>query len=291
MRTISAIIPVWNRAHEIGRAIDSALAQTLRPLEVIVVDDGSTDETPEILARYGDRIRVVRQSNHGVAAARNAAIEIARGELLAFLDSDDVWLPRKLELQVARIDADPELGLVHCGVDFDGAGIRLDGMEGSVASDILRLDRSVIIAHGSGVMVPRRIAKEVGGFDPRMRVSEDWDFCYRVASRYRIGFVPEVLVFHARHTTGLQNDIARMEHGMLLALEKAFTDPAARPLRRHSYGRLHRILAGCYFERRQWRPFARHFATSMRWDWRNVRYFLAYPLRRLRRLERHRPGG
>jgi GT2 family glycosyltransferase len=156
-------------------------------------------------------------------------------------------------------------------------------MEGSVAAEILRLDRSVIVAHGSGVMVPRRVAEEVGGFDARMRVSEDWDFCYRVATRYRIGFVAEALVLHARHATGLQNDIARMEHGMLLALDKAFSDPAVQPLRRHSYGRLHRILSGCYFEQRQWRAFLRHFVKSVRWDWRNAGYYAAYPLRRWRR--------
>ena len=283
MRTISVIIPAWNRAREVCRAIDSALAQTLPPLEVIVVDDGSTDETPEVLARYGDRIRVVRQSNQGVAAARNAGIAVARGELLAFLDSDDVWLPRKLELQVARLDADPELGLVHCGVDFEGIGVNLDGMEGSVATEMLRLERSVIVTHGSGVMVPRRVVEEVGRFDARMRVSEDWDFCYRVATRYRIGFVAEALVHQARHASGLQNDIAKMEHGMLLALEKAFADPAVRSLRRHTYGRLHCILSGCYFEQRQWGAFLRHFVKSVRWDWRNVGYFVAYPLRRWRR--------
>jgi glycosyltransferase involved in cell wall biosynthesis len=280
VHTISVIIPVFNRAGEVCNAIDSALAQTLPPLEVIVVDDGSTDETPDVLARYGDRIRVVRRSNQGVAAARNAGIAIARGDLLAFLDSDDVWLPRKLELQASRIEADPELGLVHCGVDFEGTGINLDGMEGSVATEILRLERSVIVAHGSGVMVPRRVAEEVGGFDARMRVSEDWDFCYRVATRRRIAFVAEPLVLHARHATGLQNDIAKMEHGMLLALEKAFTDPALQSLRRHTYGRLHRILSGCYFQQRQWRAFLRHFVKSVRWDWRNVGYFVAYPLRR-----------
>jgi glycosyltransferase involved in cell wall biosynthesis len=286
VRTISVIIPAWNRAGEVCHAIDSALAQTLPPLEIIIVDDGSTDETAEVLAHYGDRIRVVRQHNQGVAAARNAGIAAARGDLLAFLDSDDVWRPRKLELQAARIEADPELGLVHCGGEFEGVGIQLDGMEGSVASAILSLDRKVIIAHGSGIVVPRRVAKEVGGFDVRMRVSEDWDFCYRVAARYRIGFVREPLVLHARHATGLQNDIAGMEHGMLLALEKAFADPAVRALRRHSYGRLHRILAGCYFQQRQWRAFLRHSMKSVRWDWGNAGYFMAYPLRRWRR-ERH----
>lgn len=283
MQTISVIIPVWNRAREVSSAIDSALAQTLPPLEVIVVDDGSTDETPEVLARYGDRIRVVRQSNQGVAAARNAGIAVARGDLVAFLDSDDVWQPRKLELQAARFDADPGLGLVHCGVDFEGTGVTVDGMEGLVASEMLRLDRSVIVSHSSSVMVPRRVAEEVGGFDARMRVSEDWDFCYRVAARHRIGFVAEALVRHARHAAGLQNDIARMEHGMLLALEKAFVDPSVQPLRRHSYGRLHRILSGCYFEQRRWRAFLRHFVKSVGWDWRNVGYFAAYPLRRMRR--------
>lgn len=284
MRTISVIIPVWNRAREVCRAIDSALAQTLAPLEVLVIDDGSTDDTAQALARYGERIRVLRQSNQGVAAARNTGIANARGELLAFLDSDDAWLPRKLELQAARIEADPELGLVHCGGDFEGIGTRLDGLEGTVAEEMLRLDRSVIVSPGSSLLVPKRIADEVRGFDARMGVSEDWDFCYRIARRHRIAFVAEGLVVHARHTTGLQNDITKMEHGMLLALEKAFADPAVRPLRKHAYGRLHRILSGCYFEQRQWRAFLRHFMKSLRWDWRNLGYFAAFPLRRAKRL-------
>jgi glycosyltransferase involved in cell wall biosynthesis len=285
VRTVSVIIPTWNRAAEVCAAIDSALAQTVRPFEVIVVDDGSTDDTADVLARYGDAIRVVRQHNQGVAAARNAGIAAARGELLAFLDSDDVWLPRKLELQLQRFGADPELGLVHCGAQFENAAPRLAGMEGWVATEILRLDRDVIVAHGSSIMMPRRVAEEIGGFDVRMRVSEDWDFCYRIAARHRIAFVPEVLVRCARHTAGLHRDFAQMEHGMRLALDKAFADPAVRSLRRHAYGRLHRILAGCYFQERQWKAFARHVAVSLLFDLSNLRYFAAYPLRRARKSE------
>jgi glycosyltransferase involved in cell wall biosynthesis len=279
VRTISVIIPTFNRAHVLRDAIDSALAQSLSPLEIIVIDDGSTDATPELLAEYGDRVRVVRQTNQGVAAARNAGIAAARGDLLALLDSDDVWMPRKLELQAALFDSDPGLGLVHCGADFVDAGVSHDGMEGRVAEEMLRLDREVIIAHGSGVVVPRSVAEEIGGFDARMRVSEDWDFCYRIAARYPIGFVKEALVRYARHESGLHRDIPKMEHGMLLALEKAFTDPAARTLQRHAYGRLHRILAGCYFQQHQWRAFAKHAIKSLWWDWRNVGYFVAYPMR------------
>ncbi len=283
MRTISVIIPTFNRAHVLREAIDSALAQTHPPFEIIVIDDGSTDATPALLAEYGDRIRIVSQTNQGVAAARNRGIAIARGDLLAFLDSDDAWMQRKLEMQVARFEADPELGLVHCGADFLDTGPSLEGMEGWVATEMLRLDREVIIAHGSGVIVPRRIAEELGGFDARMRVSEDWDFCYRVAARYRIAFVKEVLVRYARNESGLHRDIRKMEHGMLLALEKAFTDPAVQSLRHHAYGRLHRILAGCYFQQRQWRAFAKHALKSLRWDWRNAGYFARYPLRVLSR--------
>ena len=115
MKTISVIIPAYNYARYLAEAIDSALGQTYAPLEVIVVDDASTDDTPRVLAAYGQRIRAIRQPNGGAGAARNTGIAAARGEYVAFLDADDVWLPRKLELQMALFDADPALGLIHGG--------------------------------------------------------------------------------------------------------------------------------------------------------------------------------
>ena len=278
-------MPSYNYARYLREAIDSALGQTCAPLEVIVVDDGSTDATPEVLESYGDRIRVIRQNNQGVAAARNAGIAAARGEYVAFLDSDDLWDARKLELQMARFDADPSLGLVHCGAEtFDGAGNTLEvlgGMEGRVAGAMLRLDRTVIAGPGSNIVVPKRIAEEIGGFDHRLPPSEDWDFCYRVAERYPIGYVAEVLVHYRMHGGGIHMNIARMENGMMLALEKAFTspDPAVQALRKVAYGRLHRVLAGCYFQTRQPRNFVRHVLASLRYDPRNIGYFAAWPLR------------
>lgn len=286
MKTISVIIPTYNYARFLREAIDSALAQTCSALEVIVVDDGSTDDTPRILAGYGDRIRSIRQDNQGVSAARNTGIAAARGEYLAFLDSDDVWKPRKLERDIARFGADPELGLVHCGAEtFDNSGktiaVFLNGMEGWVARDLLRLDRQVIAAPGSGTMVPKRVAEEIGGFDTRLQPSEDWDFCYRVATRYRAGFVPEVLVRYRLHGSGIHLNVPRMENSMLMALEKAFTsdDPAVQSLRRQTYGRVHRILAGCYFQSHEPRRFFRHMFKSLRYDPRNLQYFAACPLR------------
>lgn len=286
MKTVSVIIPAYNHAEFLREAVDSALQQTVPPAQVIVVDDGSTDETPRILAAYGGRIRAIRQPNQGAGAARNAGLAEATGDYVAFLDSDDVWHPRKLERQLARFDADPDLGLVHCGsACIDGTGsvtsTSLAGLDGWVAHDILRLEREVIAGPGSCIMVPSRVAREIGGFDPRLPPSEDWDFCYRVATRHRIGYVAEVLVTYRHHGRGIHLDIARMERGMLLALEKAFGSPdaAVQALRRQSYGRLHRILAGCYF--RAGRPAAclRQMAKSVRYTPRNAAYFAAHSVR------------
>ncbi len=293
MSSISVIIPTYNYARFLGEAIDSVLAQTLPPLEIIVVDDGSTDDTTELLAAYGDRIRVLRQKNQGVGMARNAGIAAARGDYLAFLDSDDAWYPCKLELQMQRFAEQPELGLVHCGaetIDSQGRTLAMTtgGMEGHVAEAMLRLDREVIMPQGSSIVVPKGVAEEIGGYDVRLPPSEDWDFCYRIAARYPIGYVREVLVRYRLHGSGIHTNIARMERAMLLALEKAFSDPGVQPLRKASYGRLHRILAGCYFENRELGPFTHHVVESLRYDPRNLGYFAAWPLRVLRRRDRAR---
>jgi glycosyltransferase involved in cell wall biosynthesis len=286
VKTISVVIPAYNYGRFLRDAINSVLAQTYPALEIIVVDDGSTDDTPQVLAEYGDRIRVISQSNQGVGAARNTGIAAARGEYIAFLDSDDIMRARKLECDIARFEADPELGLVHCGAEsFDTAGktrsVSLTGLEGWIAPELLGLDREVIAAPGSGIAVPKRVAEEIDGFDARLQPSEDWDFCYRIAVRYRVGFVPEVLVRYRLHGKGIHLNIPQMEKGMLMALEKAFLspDPAVQSLRKHSYGRIHCVLAGCYFQSREPRLFVKHMLKSLRYDPRNLSYFAAYPLR------------
>lgn len=289
MRSISAIVPAYNSGRYLSAAIDSALAQTYPILELVVVDDGSTDETADVLAAYRERVHVLRQNNRGPAAARNSGIAAARGELLAFLDADDAWHPRKVELQVERLAAEPAVGLVHCGMEWVDAvdrtlGVTTGGQEGWVADAILRLEEGVI-GPPSTWLLPRRIVEETGGFDERLLSSEDWDLAYRIARRHPIAYVPLALTRYRDHGGGVHHDVPRLERSWLLALDKAFTPGHAdvQPLRRHSYGRLHRILAGCYFQARRPRRFLRHAVESVRHDPRNLGYFASYPLRALGR--------
>lgn len=252
---ISVIIPVYNQAQFVRQAIDSALAQTEEPVELIVVNDGSTDDTASELAQYESdpRVRFITQDNRGVAAARNAGAALATGDLLAFLDADDIWLPTKLERQGERWKNQPDLGLVHVGVleiDETGEALaeRLDGLEGKVALDLLLFQRPVILGGGSGMLIPAPIFRELGGFDERLSTSADWDLFYRIASSYRVGFVPEILLHYRLHGANMHGNIPAMRHDMLLGFKKAFetADDELKRQRRYCYGRLHLVLAGSF---------------------------------------------
>ena len=290
MLTVSVVIPTYNHARFLGQAIDSVLAQTLSPSEVIVVDDGSTDNTAAELVHYANRIRLVRQQNQGVSAARNNGAEIATGDLLAFLDADDIWLPRKMERQVERFATESELGLVHCGTeDIDHTGKplnrHLDGLDGWVAMEMLLFRRAVILGGGSGIVIPRAVFKEVRGFDRKLSTSADWDLYYRIASLYKVGFVPEILLQYRLHSTNMHGNARAMERDMLLAYDKAFSDADAqlRRLRTRCYGNLHAVLAGSFFSAREYRGFARHAVKSLLLTPDNISQFAGFPLRRWRR--------
>lgn len=267
---VSVIIPNYNYATYLGEAIESALGQSYPDVEVIVVDDGSTDGSEAVVRRYGERVRWLRQPRQGVSACRNLGVQVSRGALVAFLDADDCWLPRKLERQVDAWLAEPDLGLMHCGVrliDEAGrpAGSRLDGLAGWIAAEMLLFRRPTILMAGSGALVPRETFDKVGGFDTRLSTSADWDFCYRVAVRQRVGFVPEELICVRMHGTNMQRDIRVMEHDMRLAYAKAFeqTGPEVRRMRRQCYGNLHFVLAASFFRSGQYAPCARHALASL----------------------------
>ncbi len=284
---VSVIVPNYNYAHYLREAIDGVLAQTYPEIEIIVVDDGSSDASKEILESYGDQIVTIFQSNQGVSAARNNGVMASRGKFVAFLDADDAWLPAKIEREVRRFAFEEDLGLVHVGMremDADGNEFRerLNGGEGRISNQLLLLATGGILGGGSGFMVPRAVFDEVGGFDTALSTSADWDLFYRIASRYPIGFVSEVLLKYRVHGSNMHANIIAMERDMTLAFEKAFRvmTPELSQIKRQAYGALHQNLAGSYFVAGEYRQFVRHSVRSLAFDAGNIVHFLKFPQRR-----------
>jgi len=193
---VSVILPTYNRAWSLEAAIDSVLSQDFDAFELIVVDDGSTDGTDTILSRYGSRLRKCFQPNRGVAAARNAGIQRAAGRYIAFLDSDDLWLPRKLSLQVAFHAAHPETRISQTDEIWIRRGIRVNPKRYHMKSSGDLFERSLerCMISPSAVMVQRMLFDEVGFFDEKLPACEDYDLWLRVACRYPIPLIPHAVV-------------------------------------------------------------------------------------------------
>jgi glycosyltransferase involved in cell wall biosynthesis len=194
---ISVVIPVFNSAHSINAALESVFAQTFRAFEVIVVDDGSEDhaELTEALADWADRIQYIRQANGGPARARNTGIARAKGDLVAFLDADDEWLPEKLAKQVEYFERHPETGLLHTGVvGVASAGAAISGAPRQAFCDLFH---TAFFVNTLTVMVPSRVLTEIGSFDERPEIHiEDWDLWLRIAAQYPVGYISEPLAVH-----------------------------------------------------------------------------------------------
>ncbi|HEX6123839.1 MAG TPA: glycosyltransferase family A protein [Pyrinomonadaceae bacterium] len=287
-RTISVIIPTYNYGRFVSEAITSALRQTYEPSEIVVVDDGSTDGTAEIVQGFGERVRYLRQERAGVCAARNLGVANTTGHYIAFLDADDIWEPIKLEKQIQKFEADPEVGLVHCGMrEFDSATgetlqFHLEGDEGWVAQMHLLFERPVINASGSSIVVTRTAFDQVEGFDTRLRNGEDWEFCYRVAKEFKVGYAREPLVQYRNHGVNATKNISEMERSSLIAWRKIFDtdDDTVLVIKRRSYGNLHKVLAGSYLHNRQIGGFLRNLVKSL---WYRPSYLAHYPRLLVRR--------
>jgi glycosyltransferase involved in cell wall biosynthesis len=200
MPRVSAAIITHNRARYLTDAITSVLGQTVADLELIVVDDGSTDDTPDVVAPYLDRIRYVRQERRGKAAARNAAVELARGELIAFCDSDDSWYPDRLERQLAALEQHPHVGMVHGHVDIvDTVGRPLPERTAAMRAlfGAAHDPRATYASYAfdcrcmsSTILVPRTVFDAVGLYDCELPI-EDYDFYLRLVLDFDVLFLDE----------------------------------------------------------------------------------------------------
>lgn len=203
---VSVVVPVYNCALYLQQAIESIRVQTYRSVEIIIVDDGSTDNTPEVIKALGDDIVSIRQPNGGPGKARNKGIDAATGEFIAFLDADDVWLPDKLKKQVDYLETHPEVGLVYSQTAnfVDGKPIG-DEASPQIAISGLIFDEllSDTIIPLPSVVVRTEIARKVDGFDESLLTAEDTNFYLKVAYAYYIGVVPEVLLLRRLHASNL----------------------------------------------------------------------------------------
>lgn len=226
---VSVIIPVYNGSRYIVQAVESALSQTFTDLEIIVVDDGSSDRTQEVLQPYLDRIRYIYQENQGVAAARNIACQLAQGEFLAFLDADDYFLPSKLEKQLACFDADPTLDMVQTGwLMVDETGKDIFEMKPWEQSPKLDLESFIIFkcVRPSAMMLRRKCWEDLGGFDDHFPLAEDLDFALRLTLKgYKAVWLEEILTCYRQHKSNIMSSGLPLMKNTEILMKEFFNRP------------------------------------------------------------------
>ncbi len=257
---VSVVIPTYNRADTIGRSIDSALEQSYRPIEVIVVDDGSTDATLEVLRGYGERIHFIRQENGGPSVARNTGARAAKGEFIAFLDSDDTWRPAKIARQV-RIMLEGGDGVPCCManaelIDEGGTGKStfevsnvMSGLQQGFWMNPAPIIATRFVLFNQVALIRRAAFEQTGGFNPGMRLLEDHDLAFRLALLGPWAFVAETLVEKYNDTRGIgviaMHDPLVHSRAWRAALEGFLDHLKAAPQADPQVGRLiRRALAG-----------------------------------------------
>jgi glycosyltransferase involved in cell wall biosynthesis len=232
---VSVIVPSYNSAHLVRDAVDSVLAQTYPATELIVVDDGSRDETRQVLARYGDRLQYVHQENRGLSGARNTGIAHARGELLAFLDADDKWHPDKLTRQVEALCANPRAAFAHVEVLYWDSETGLveprDKGRNEFAGNCYRrlfAGNRIIV---STALVRRDCLEKVGTFDEAIRrpSTQDYDLWLRLARHHEVVYVPEPLTYYRVHATNASKNAVMMLEDELYVVEKALREDPSIP--------------------------------------------------------------
>lgn len=225
---VSVLIPAYNNQNFIGNALDSVLAQTYSDYEIIVVDDGSTDDTPNILTRYAEahseKIKVIHQQNSGPSVARNRAFEASSGDLLAFLDSDDWWTEDKLEKQVSLFTRYPNSSFIYAGYEeiFENTERRVTHLPAKqLQGDIylkLWLDDHPI--WGGTMLVPRSLYQQIGGFDNELKGDENVDLRLKLAQLGPVYFVDQVVTYYRKHDHNITNQLERMDEYHELLIEK-----------------------------------------------------------------------
>lgn len=262
---VSVVIPAYNAAWCVHKAIDSALAQGVDGVELIVVDDGSTDDTATVLAAYGDRLRVVAQHNGGLSSARNAGIAAARAPLVAFLDADDWWLPGKVARQLELMRQRPDVGFSSTAARVESPDGRLLNLwaaprwQGSFLVHLFGANGDVA-GSGSAVMVRRELFDRVGGFDPGLRSLEDIDMWMRLAAVTDFACLDEPLVVILKRPDSMSRNLEVMRDAAVRVMHK--NRRLLPPALQGGYWRA--CMAAVHADYAKWRHRTGHRAAALR---------------------------
>jgi len=268
---VTTVIPVFNGERYLADAIGSVLAQSYPALECVVIDDGSTDRS-QTLARSFPGVRCISKTNGGVSSARNVGIEAATGDLVAFLDADDTWLPRKIECQIAMMDTRPDLAMSYTGLQVVDEELRPIGMMHAPPGDLalrnsLLMEPPVVSVAQTG-LARRGVLEQVGGFDERMTTSADTDLACRIALAYSVDGVDEALALYRQHAGQMHHDADAMERDMNLLFEKMFVSgpPPIKSWERRARANLETTLGLARLHERKIGRGVSHIARSLRSD-------------------------
>ncbi|HEX9029118.1 MAG TPA: glycosyltransferase, partial [Anaerolineales bacterium] len=274
---VTVLLPTYNRADLLATAIQSVLAQTYPDFELIVIDDGSTDRTAELVHSFREpRLRYVYQENRGISAALNRGVHLARGEYIARVDSDDRWLPDLLEREIAVLDCQPEVGLVYSKAQaMDPGGAPLPQILGAPEKYPGQTLKSIL--YGDFVctitaIIRRRCLDQAGLFDEALKGNEDWDMWVRLAAICRFAYLDQVLANFRQHTGrttgGKSPHFVNIAEGRFYLLDKAFSRPDlpndVRKIRPLAYRNAHMDVALRWLSVGNWRLTMKHFSLALR---------------------------
>lgn len=276
---VSVIIPNYNHTRFITGAIQSVLTQTYRSFEIIVVDDGSTDNSREVVAQFGNQVRYIWQENQGLGAARNTGIRAATGELIGLLDADDQWQPTFLETIVSLVAKYPQVALYYSGAQgMDATGHDLPYVFGEPVGTPETTYHTLLRANfliPSTVVMRRSIVLEAGLFDQTIRSihgCEDWDLWLRIAPKYHFVGTPECLVRYRLHGGSLSANPAGMQRAVRAVIEKHFGSNDGQwqtwpPEKRRAYGGVYRYHLLTSVQRQaDWQAGAHYFQQALQTD-------------------------
>ena len=286
MPAVSVIIPTYNSARFLVEAVESVLEQTWRDFEILVIDDGSTDETAAVMKQFGAPVRYIQQQNGGVAVARNKGISDSTGRYIAFLDADDTWLPEKLEKQLALLRKNQDARACYSAYssvtsDLKPIGICRSIRHGRAIEDLL--ERGNIIGSICTVLCERGLFDLAGGFDPVLSQCADWDMWVRMALHTEFVYIDEPLVTYRQHGSNMSRNAPLLERDSIAVLEKGFSvadlPQGIRQRRRAAFARNYTVLAGTYFHAGMVMDSLRCAARAVSLDARQAGYLLAFPFR------------